>query len=99
MKNIVMVVRYADNKKRLYCLPEGVSVKAGTLVRVEYNGTTSDGVALSNSYEVDETTAEMVAVFLRIPCLTLNTLMRVVNVYEEHVVEWPADEADEQEEA
>ncbi len=101
MANIVMVLRYKDNARRLYCLPEGTSIKIGTHVRVEFPNefSTCDGVAVSDSYEVDEITAKMVAVFHRVPGDTLDDLRRVVSVYEEHPVEWPAAEAEETEEA
>ncbi len=107
MKNIVKVLRYKDNAKRIYALPEGISVKVGTMVRVEFPDSlnTCDGVAVSDSYEVDEATAKMVAVFHHIPGDTLDNLKRVTSIYEEHVVEWPAAEeaeeaeADKQEEA
>ena len=107
MKNIVKVLRYKDNAKRIYALPEGINVKVGTMVRVEFPDSlnTCDGVAVSDSYEVDEATATMVAVFHHIPGDTLDNLKRVTSIYEEHVVEWPADEeaeeaeADEEEEA
>ena len=53
MKNIVKVLRYKDNAARLYALPEGVTVKAGTIVRVEFPNmlNTCDGVTVSDSYE------------------------------------------------
>ena len=100
MKNIVKVLRYKDNAKRLYVLPEGISVKVGTMVRVEFPDSlnTCDGVAVSDSYEVDEATAKMVAVFHRIPGDTLDNLKKVTSIYEEHVVEWPVDEEDEADE-
>ena len=100
MKNIVMVMRYKDNAKKIYCLPEGTTVKPGTHVRVEFPNefSTCDGVAISDSYEVDENTAKMVAVFHHIPGDTLDGLKRVVSIYEEHLVEWPAAEAEETEE-
>ena len=97
MKNIVKVLRYKDNAKRLYALPEGISVKVGTMVRVEFPDSlnTCDGMAVSDSYEVDEATAKMVAVFHHIPGDTLDNLKKVTSIYEEHVVEWPADEQEE----
>ena len=101
MENIVMVLRYKDNAKRIYALPEGISVKVGTMVRVEFPNefSTCDGVAVSDSYEVDEATAKMVAVFHHIPGDTLDNLKKVTSISEEHVVEWPADEEAEEAEA
>ena len=39
MKNIIKVLRLKDNTARLYELPEGVTVKSGTLVNVEFLST------------------------------------------------------------
>ena len=91
MKNIIKVLRYKDDKARLYALPEGVTVKAGTLVRVEYPNMfcTCDGVTISDSYVVDETAERMVAEFHRINPPTLDNLKRVVSVYTENALDWP----------
>lgn len=91
MKNIVKVLRYKDDKARLYALPEGVTVKACTHVRVEYPNMfcTCDGVAISDSYVVDETAERMVAEFHRIYPPTLDNLKKVVSVYTENALDWP----------
>lgn len=99
MKNIVKVLRYKDNAARLYALPEGVTVTAGTLVRVEFPNmlTTCDGVAVSDSYTVDDTAEKMVAQFHRINPPTLNGMKKVVSIYTENPVTWPVDDPDTEE--
>jgi hypothetical protein len=99
MKNIVKVLRYKDNAARLYALPEGVTVKAGTIVRIEFPNmfSTCDGVTVSDSYEVDETAEKMVAEFHRINPPALAGLKKVVSIYTETPVDWPVDDAEDNE--
>lgn len=101
MKNIVKVLRYKDNAARLYALPEGITVKAGTIVRVEFPNTlnTCDGVTVSDSYEVDETAEKMVAEFHRINPPALDGLKKVVSIYTETPVDWPVDDPDTEDDA
>lgn len=96
MKNIVKVLRYKDNAARLYALPDGVTVKAGTMVRVEFPNmfNTCDGVTVSDSYPVDAISARMVAKFHRINPPTLDGLKKVVSIYTENPVDWPVDDPD-----
>ena len=99
MKNIVKVLRYKDNAARLYALPEGITVKAGTIVRVEFPNmfNTCDGVTVSDSYEVDETAEKMVAEFHRINPPALDCLKKVVSIYTETPVDWPVYDPEETE--
>ena len=101
MKNIVKVLRYKDNAARLYALPEGITVKAGTIVRVEFPNmlNTCDGVTVSDSYEVDETAEKMVAEFHRINPPALDGLKKVVSIYTETPVDWPVDDPDTEDDA
>ena len=90
MKNIVKVMRLKDNANRLYALPEGVTVKKGTLVIVEFPDrfSTCLGTAVSDSYEVDEATAAMIADLHHIGSGTLDHLKRVISVCTETPCEW-----------
>ena len=99
MKNIIKVLRHKDEKARLYLLPDGMTVKAGTTVRVEYPDATCtvDGVTISDSYEVDATMERMVAEFHRIFPANLNGLKKVVSVYTENPVVWPVADPDDAE--
>lgn len=101
MKNIVKVLRYKDNAARLYALPEGVTIKAGTIVRVEFPNmfNTCDGVTVSDSYEVDETAEKMVAEFHHINPPALNDLKKVVSIYTETPVDWLVDDPDTEDDA
>ena len=101
MKNIVKVLRYKDNAARLYALPEGITVKAGTIVRVEFPNmfNTCDGVTVSDSYEVDETAEKMVAEFHRITPPVLAGLKKVVSIYTEAPVVWPVDDPETEDDA
>ena len=96
MKTIVKVLRYKDNAARLYTLPEGTVLAAGTLVRVPYpdSNSTCDGVTISDSYEVDENAEKMVAQFHRINPPTLDNLKMVVSIYVERPVEVKSDDED-----
>ena len=92
MKNIVKVLRFKDNAARLYILPEGVAVKEGTLVTVEYSSVdaTAVGVAVTDSYEVDDNGAKMVAAMHHMH--NLDHLKRVLCVYDETRLDWPVEE-------
>lgn len=98
MKNIIKVLRHKDEKARLYLLPDGMTVRAGTTVRVEHPDATCtvDGVTISDSYEVDATMERMVAEFHRIFPANLNGLKKVVSVYTENPVVWPVADPDDE---
>ena len=83
MKNIVMVSRFNAPRARLYELPDGVSVKAGTLCSVEYaDGSTATGVTVSDSYTISDSDEVMIAELLHLIPKTLD-LKKVVSVYDE----------------
>lgn len=98
MKNIVKVLRFKDNAARLYALPEGVTVEAGTLVSVEYPTmfSTTVGTTVSASYTVDGDIEKMAAEFHRMP--SLDTLKKVVSIYDETRLDWPVDEDPDEDE-
>ena len=105
MKNIVKVLRYKDNATRLYTLPEGMEIKVGTLVVVEFptRYSTCVGVTVSDSYVVDDETAIMVQQFHKMTPAMWDDMKRVVSIYTENPVDWPEDdeedpEADDEEE-
>ena len=92
MKNIVKVLRFKDNAARLYILPEGVTVKEKTLVTVEYQSVdaTAVGVAVTDSYEVDDNGAKMVAAMHHMR--NLDTLKKVLCIYDGTRLDWPVEE-------
>lgn len=95
MKNVVKVIRFGNEKPRLYALPDDAAVKAGTIVAIEYvNGATATGVTVSDSYEVDGETEAMLIDLMHFTPPTLDNLKRVVSVYEEHKLVWEEDEDD-----
>lgn len=96
MKNIVKVLRYKDDAARLYLLPEGMTIKTGCLVTVEYptRYSTCAGVAVSDSYLVDEAAEKMVADLHRIHPTNLDGLKKVISVYDETPCVWPDDHTD-----
>ena len=98
MKNIVKVVRSNAQHARLYQLPEGIHVKAGTIVNVEAPepDTTAIGVTVTESYCVDGKAEQMVVELLHFRPATLDNLKKVVAVYEERPCMWPlpADDGD-----
>lgn len=98
MKNIVKVLRFKDNAARLYVLPEGVAVKEGSLVSVEYPTMTATavGVAVTDSYEVDDNGAKMVAAMHHMH--DLDRLKKVVCVYDETRLDWPMEEDPDEDE-
>ena len=99
MKNILKVLRFKDNATRLYTLPEGMAVKTGTLVTVEFPDqfNTCVGVAVSNSYEVDGDTARMVMEFHKMTPAAWDSMKRVISAYTENPVDWPVDDEDDPE--
>lgn len=99
MKNIVKVIRFGNEKPRLYALPEGVTVKAGTIVRVEFPNelTSATGVTVSDSYTVDGETEAMVVDLMHFTPPTLDNLKRVLAVYDEQPLDWPVDTEDDAE--
>lgn len=96
MKNIVKVLRLKDNAARIYELPDGVTVKSGTLVAVEFpdRNATCVGVAVSDSYVVDGDTEIMVQQFHRMLPAAWDNMKKVVTVYEKNPVDWPDDTDD-----
>ena len=98
MKNIVKVLRYKDNATRFYALPDGVPVKIGTLVAVEFPDryNTCVGVAVSDSYTVDDETAEMVMQFCKMTPAAWAGMKKVVSIYDECPVDWPVDDPDDE---
>lgn len=97
MKNIVKVLRFKDNAARFYALPDGVTVKVGTLVTVEFPDrfNTCVGVAVSDSYVVDDNTAQMIMQFCKMLPAAWENMKKVISVYDENPVDWPVDDADE----
>lgn len=98
MKNIVKVLRYKDNASRLYILPDGVAVKEGTLVTVEYPAApaTAVGYTVTDSYEVDDNGAKMVAAMHHMH--DLDHLKKVISIYDETRLDWPVDEDPDEDE-
>jgi hypothetical protein len=96
MKNIVKVVRFNAEHARLYQLPEGIHVNAGTIVNVEAPeaNTTAIGVTVTESYCVDGETEQMVVELLHFRPATLDYLKKVVAVYDEIPCVYP--EADDE---
>lgn len=99
MKNIVKVLRLKDNAARIYELPDGATVKAGTLVKVEFPDrfNTCVGVTASDSYVVDGDTEIMVQQFHRMLPAAWDAMKKVISVYEENPVDWPTDTEDDDE--
>jgi len=89
MKNIVKVNRFNGQYARLYALPDGVSVGAGTIVKVEGANPyeTAVGVTVSASYTVDGESETMVADLLHFLPPTLDNMKRVLSVYTEMPVD------------
>lgn len=84
MKNIVMVSRFNATNARLYTLPDDVEIKAGTICTVEFGpDSTAVGVAVSDSYMVVGKDEGMIADLLHIIPKNLDTLKKVLSVYDE----------------
>ena len=94
MKNIIKVLRLKDNTARLYELPEGVTVKSGALVSVEFPDrfSTCTGVAVSDAYTVDGETEIMVQQFHKMTPAAWDSMKKVISVYTENPVSWPLSE-------
>ena len=99
MKNIVKVLRLKDNAARIYELPEGVTVKTGTLVSVEFPNrfSTCTGVAVSDSYTVDGETEIMIQQFHHMTPAAWDGMKKVISIYDENPVDWPTDTEDDEE--
>lgn len=54
MKKIVTVNRDADNRTRIYEVPEEIEVKAGESVKIEWRDTESTGTATQDAIEVED---------------------------------------------
>ncbi len=85
MKNIVKVNRFNGPQARLYALPDDITIKAGTIVKVEAPTTdaTAIGVTVSDSYLVDGDTEAMVIDLLHFLPPTLDNMKRVLSIYSE----------------
>ena len=95
MKNIVKVIRFNGQHARLYALPDGVSVKAGVIVKVEgaVSGETATGVTVSDSYTVDGEIEAMIVDLLHFLPPTLDNMKRVLSIYNEVPVDNMSDAA------
>ena len=96
MKNIVKVMRFNDNKARLYRVPDGFSIKAGTMVCVEgmSEGESVTGVTVSDTYTLDGYMEKMVIEFMHFIPATLDNLKKVLSVYNEVPCIYPEQDAE-----
>lgn len=101
MKTIVKVLRFKDNATRLYALPEGVTVKTGTIVTVEFPNqfATCVGVAVSDAFAVDGEAEIMVQQFHKMTPAAWDSMKRVLAVYNEQPIDWPVDDPDTEDDA
>lgn len=92
MKNIVKVLRFKDNKVRLYEIPTVVALERGTVVEVEFDGGTAFGVTVSESYCGDFEERMIRDLFNVLPGTDFK---RIVAIYEKQTVAWDDSTTDE----
>lgn len=94
MKNIVKVLRFKDNKVRLYEVPTCVVLERGEVVEVEYgaDSETAFGVTVSASYCGDFEERMIRDLFNVLPGMAFK---RVVAVHERQTLTWVDSSANE----